>query len=171
MSSMVMRFVFLACALLLIAEASAFPCKGKNKMDAEVRASDHVFVGRIISFDTLTVVDSNQIKFPPDPRLIHELPPEHILIAHFRVEVLKTYKGNTTADTISVYSSINHQMYGLRIFKGREYIIYGNAKTIIPNEPSADYQIPEGIDKVWVTPCSRTTLKNKNELAGLEQTF
>ena len=156
--------------LLFFSSFISFACKCENEktIKDEFEFVDYVVVGKILSIDTIRLIDSNQIRNPIDNRVIRELPRPFIDVAHFKLEIIKNYKGKTTSKIIDIYSEPNNKYCGYLFKKGATYIVYGFLNSTMYFDDSGDYSPPKGLNKIWVTACGRTKLKSEKELKILD---
>ena len=163
-----MKLFFLLICFLICTASYACKCKRVNSIVNEFDSVDYVIVGKVLSIDTINVLDSNQIKNPPNDIFIYELPRPNIQVAHYKIEITKTYKGVTTESIVSVYSAPDDETCGYVFKLGLSYIIYGFSNPVMHFDDSADYHPPQGENKIWVTRCGRTKVKNDKEINILE---
>ena len=156
--------------LLLFSSFISFACRCENEKNIkdEFEFVDYVVVGKILSIDTINVIDSNQIQNPIDNRVVQELPRQSIQVAHFKLEINKIYKGVITKKTIDLYSAPSDESCGFIFKKGLSYVIYGFSKPVMYFDDTGDYSPPEGENKIWITRCGRTRIKKLNELKILD---
>ncbi|MCB0409651.1 MAG: hypothetical protein KDD29_05495 [Flavobacteriales bacterium] len=109
-----MKILFLILICFSTYAGLACSCEGQNDVQTEYNSVDFVLIGKITSVDTLFLVNSNQIKNPPDPRIVHELNRPTIPVLKFSVQVLRKFKGTLTTNTIDVYTGFSGASCGVR---------------------------------------------------------
>ena len=144
-------------------------CGNKKSVKEELTKSSSVIIGKILSIDTLTLVDSNQIKSPPDNRVIRERGPLFAKICKYQVSTSRIFKGDFTKDTINVYSGLAPSSFSFVFKKNGTYIIYGNPDTNIFFNSDSGFIYPKGKNIIWVNKCSRTRYKNIREIKEIEK--
>jgi len=146
----------------------ACKCKATKTIKEEYKSVDFVLVGKILSIDTISVLDSNLIASPTYNRIVHELPRQSIQVVHYKLELTKTYKGVITKKLINIYSAPSDETCGFIFTVGNSYIVYGSKNTTMYFDDIGNYTPPNGENIVWVTRCGRTKLSNQEEIKVLD---
>jgi hypothetical protein len=149
-------------------ELYACSCIGERTVKEEIKASDAVFVGRIISKELVEVVDSMAIKMFNSDTVSRNVYPYKTIIAKFELVVTSKYKGKITSDTVEIYTGLGGGDCGVRFEIGKDYIVYGELERYL-GQADSDWQYPTGDNMYWTNTCSRTTLMNDEELNQIQK--
>ena len=90
----------------------ACTCVGENTIQEEIKQSDYIFAGKIISKNIFIVNDTNL----PSGFLMKQV--EYTILA------VKIYKGKTSNDTIRLVTGLGNGDCGYEFAVGLKYIIY-----------------------------------------------
>jgi hypothetical protein len=146
------KILFIIFASIMACKVGlACSCVGTNTIKQELRKSNVVFVGRVLSHRTFIVVDS-------------ALPKGFTMkMAEYRILKSRIYKGEIKTDTISIITGIGGGDCGLEFIVGEEYIVY--AKYLEQYFDSGNK-----IDKfLYTNICTRTTKTNNKELRKIRK--
>lgn len=154
--------------LLINSGIYACSCIGQRTVKEEIKYSDAVLVGKVISKDIVTLADSTAIKmFTNDSTIVKGFPYETV-IAKYELLLTSKYKGNTTTDTIAIYTGLGGGDCGVRFEIGKNYVVFGESETYF-GQINNDWPFPKGKNIYWTNICSRTTLENQNEIEEIEK--
>lgn len=104
-------FIFLFFYLPSITFACS--CIGKSKINTEIKKTDILFSGKVISKKIFSV----KIEYVPE-----EFYPKKV---EYEVLVIKKYKGNILTDTLKIVTGIGNGDCGFNFLINHTYIIYG----------------------------------------------
>lgn len=94
------------------------------------------------------------------------------LIGHYLTKVLvrveTIFKGQTTNDTLIIYTGLGGGDCGYIFEAGQKYIIYGATKSFFGSF-FKDKNIPNGPNVYWTNICTRTQEYNRAEIVELEK--
>lgn len=160
-----MRFLIIILMFLGF-HSFACDCNSKKGFSKEVEIRDVIFEGTILSVDTLTIIDTVEVKAQKKyaSKLIREAKPTHYPLQKYKVQVKKVYKGNFTSEIITLYASYDEKS-GTCLKIGRDYYVYGNYTTY--NQETSGL-LPYGDNILGFEHCSRTTNVNTNEFNKLK---
>ncbi|MDR1761739.1 MAG: hypothetical protein LBR55_04755 [Bacteroidales bacterium] len=136
--------------LLLINVSKVFACSciGERSVQEEVKYTDAVIVGTIIS--EKLIIKSNKEIYPP------------VMLKQYSLVVENIYKGKITSDTVTVFTGVGNGDCGVNFTVGEKYIIYGQ---IADN----DIPLPKRKNIFWTHICTRTTLFQQKEITEIER--
>jgi hypothetical protein len=126
-------------------------CIGKSKRNAELKKSDVVFFGKILSKKIFTIKD--------------EYVPEEFYLkkAEYTILAIKNYKGKIERDTLKIITGIGHGDCGFDFSIGKSYIIYAMCS-------EKYFESGEIVNKFLSTDiCMRNMLYNKEEEEKIER--
>lgn len=146
----------------------ACSCIGQRTVKEEIKYSDAVLVGKIISKELVTLADSTAIKMFTNDSTIRKGFPYEIVIAKFELLLTSKYKGKITKDTIDIYTGLGGGDCGVRFEIGRSYVVYGKNETYF-GQINNDWPFPEGKNVYWTNICSRTTIESRDEIEEIEK--
>ncbi len=131
--------------LLLLFQLPALGCSciGEISVKDEIKRSDVVFVGKVISADTI----SDTIQYYKFRRIKYS----------FQIQTL--YKGRVSSDKMEIVTGMGGGDCGFEFGVGSEYIIYANYNSY--HDKSIRY--------LETNICRRTCLKNNSELREIEK--
>jgi hypothetical protein len=142
---------------------SACSCVGESTVANAVKYADAVFIGTVISKEDITLTDSAILKMFPDNPSLRKSHMAYMTIARYSFVVQKRYKGETTADTIAIYTGLGGGDCGVQFQVNKQYIIYGQYESYFGS------RFPKQENTYWTNICSRTTMYNDEENAVLEK--
>lgn len=152
-------------------KSTACSCVGESTVKGGYENADIVATGQIISIETEWLPDSARIKemvelgFPADSL------DKRLTNYYFKkvlVKVDNIYKGNTTIDTLVIYTGMGGGDCGFRFKEGQSYVIYGDIKSYF-GDFNKEQEFPKGQDIYWTNICSRTQEYNRKEIKELEK--
>ncbi|MCW8897355.1 MAG: hypothetical protein OQJ96_08055 [Flavobacteriales bacterium] len=152
-------------------KATACSCVGESTVKGEYKSADIVVTGQIISIETEWFIDSTRIKemielgFSADS-LDKKL--TNYYLKKVLVKVDNIYKGNTTTDTLTIYTGMGGGDCGFRFKEGQSYVIYGDIKSYF-GDFNKEQEFPKGQDLYWTNICTRTQEYNRKEIKELEK--
>ncbi|WP_343703281.1 hypothetical protein [Chitinophaga sp.] len=160
------RKISLAISLFLMGTINAFACscQGEGSVPQNMKRSDAVFSGQVISFTLTTNYDSLRIVVTGDTSSL-DMNWRQIPIAVVKIKVDKMYKGKHASDTLTILTPSTSAACGVRFQTGRKYIVYARASDELPLVPRR-----RSLDKrtFWTHLCTRTqgwnTLEEKEIL-------
>ena len=154
--------------LLINTGIYACSCIGQRIVKEEIKYSDAILVGTVISKELVTLTDSTAIKMYNSESTITEGFHFETTIAKYKLLVKSKYKGKITADIVEIYTGLGGGDCGVRFELGKEYIVYGKKETYF-GQKNNNWQFPRGKNIFWTDICSRTTLANKEEIKAVEK--
>jgi TonB family protein len=140
------------------AELLACNCVEQRTVQEEIKNSDAVFVGTVISKEILYLNDST----------IGDFKPFEMAIAKYKFIVENLYKGKITNDTVIIYTGIGGGDCGNKFETGEKYIVYGAIETYF-GQSNINFKFPSGNNSFWTHICLRTTLYNEEEITEIEK--
>ncbi|WP_417612364.1 hypothetical protein [Owenweeksia hongkongensis] len=158
------------CAGFFLVITEAFACScigGKRTVREEIKNSDAVIVGEIISKELVTITDSTLLGLFNNDSLSTKGFPYEISIAKYQLILSAKYKGKISKDTIEIYTGVGGGDCGVNFEVGKDYVIYGTNRTYF-GQDNNDWPFPKGKNILWTDICSRTTLENQQEIAEIE---
>lgn len=154
-----MRYTFLAGALVSCTPAlNACSCEGDETVAHALEWADAVFVGKVISEETLHVSRLDGEAFFPH------------YVKRYAVEIERPFKNGRlrTGDTVIIYTGMGHGDCGFHFERGGRYVIYGADSDYDAGRLSADRSlIGRGI--YWTNICTRTRAFEEQEVRQLTQ--
>ncbi|MEO5643484.1 MAG: hypothetical protein ABIQ40_03470 [Bacteroidia bacterium] len=148
-----MRFKFLSIVIFLTLlfqqPANSCSCIGEISVKDEIKRSDIVFTGKVISVDTLLIFTEPGSMFKVYKR-------------KYSFQLQSLYKGKISSDTVEIIAGLGGGDCGFEFAAGSEYIVYANYET---------YTIAGGTSLSCLSTniCRRTCLKNIEELKQIEK--
>ena len=126
-------------------------CIGDVTVREEVKRSDVIVIGKVLSKKILTITDSI-------------FPTKQVYFADYSVYVLRNYKGKTVGNTIRVVSGVGGGDCGFEFETGGAYIIYCSYK-------DRYYPLGDGVDRFLYTNICRRTKEatNVSEVKAVEK--
>lgn len=162
--TIILTFIF----LLLNSGAFACSCIGKRTVKEEIKHSDVVVVGKIITKELVTLYDASYTTLFGSDSTIKKGSPYEIVVAKYKLLLTSRYKGKITADTISIYTGLGGGDCGVRFEIGKEYIVYGEDESYF-GKINNNWSFPQGRNIFWTNICSRTAIENKEEIYEIEK--
>ncbi|MCG8576832.1 MAG: hypothetical protein MI810_18270 [Flavobacteriales bacterium] len=144
-------------------ETYACSCIGESEVKDEIKRSDAVLTGTIISKELILLSDTLMTSGDSADAFVMEM-----AIAKYQLMVNTVYKGKFTSDTITIYTGIGGGDCGVRFMEGEEYIVYGENKSHFNHFNSKPTTL-ERENIIWTNICTRTTRMNSNEIEAIEQ--
>lgn len=161
--------IILTLGFLIISSGlHACSCIGQRTVKEEIKYSDAVLTGRIISKNLIKLVDSTAIKMSGNDSLNLKRYPFETIVAKYKFTVTTIYKGKINTDTIEIYTGLGGGDCGILFEIGQEYIVYGREETYF-GQTKNDWPFPQGKNIYWTDICSRTTVKNSEEITEIEK--
>ena len=150
-----MKTILLVGVLLMTFQCDALACSciGEITVKKEIKRSDAVFTGSVISIERFTVRDTL-------------LGTDHVVSTSFnrvKIKITSIYKGELRSETVDVITGIGGGDCGFAFEKGKEYIVYADSKTQfspLGNE-TARY--------LSTHICKRTRALDKSEITQIEK--
>lgn len=149
----------------------ACSCVGESSVEGAYKNSDIVISGQVISLTDEYLPDSASIK----EMIALGIPAEKIdkrLNGYYLKKVLikvdRVFKGQTTSDTLTIYTGVGGGDCGYRFKAGQKYIIYGDTKSYL-SDFSKNPDFPKGQNVYWTNICARTQEHNQTEIKELEK--
>lgn len=157
--------------LLLISNSIqmfACSCLGQRTIQEEVKYSDAVVVGTIISNQIVTLIDSTILKMFSSDTLMQNSNFYKMPIARYELLVLEVYKGKITNDTLLIFTGLGSGDCGIEFEIGKKYIVYGKNETYF-GQTNNDYKFPKAKNTFWTHICMRTNLFYEEEIIEIEK--
>lgn len=132
-------------------------CNGVNSVKSEVRESNIVVIGTVISKNAISFIDSTLSSN------------KKIYLNKYSIVVNKIYKGKASKDTLTIYTGPSSASCGFNFMVGEKYIVYGNRKSYYPKNKNK--LLPNGKNIFWTHQCKRTTIYNELEKNEIEAFF
>lgn len=154
--------------LLINSGVYACSCIGQRTVKEEIKYSDAILVGKIISKELVTLADSTAIKMFTNDSTIAKGFPYETVIAKYELLLTSKYKGKTTVDTINIYTGLGGGDCGIRFEIGKNYVVYGRRETYF-GQIYNDWPFPKGKNTYWTNICSRTTTESQKEIQEIEK--
>lgn len=149
----------------------ACSCIGESTVEGAYKSSDIVVSGQVISTTDEYLPDSASIKemvalgIPAD-KLDKRLNGFYLKKVLIKVETV--FKGQTTSDTLTIYTGLGGGDCGYKFKAGEKYVIYGNTKSYFADF-SKNQDFPNGQNVYWTNICTRTQEHNRTEIKELEK--
>lgn len=160
--------ILLFSSTLFCTNVFACSCIGERTVKEEIKHSDAVVNGTIISKNLVTLFDSTSAA------LYGKANNDHLnrslyetTVAKYEFVITSRYKGRFKSDTIEVYTGLGNGDCGIRFEVGKTYLIYGMMKTYF-GQLNNDTPFPTGKNIIWTDTCSRTTSRTE-EIAEIEK--
>ena len=149
--------------LFTTSELRACSCIGERSVKEEIKASDAVFVGKIVSKELVEIVDSTILQLYGNDTTAISRHSYTTLLAKYELVLTARYKGKITNDTLEIYTGLGGGDCGIRFEIGQEYIVYGEREPYL-GQSDSEWQYPTGNNVFWTQTCTRTMLVNDEEL-------
>lgn len=147
----------IAFLCLFTDHVKACSCGSKATVELSVKNSDAVFIGKVISVQHLSFIDSSE----------ENTKPLKVMFAKYDFLVTSLYKGDFTNDTVSVYTGIGNGDCGIIFHVGRKYIVYGYDESWFIKRKG--YRQKSSNNGTWTHLCLRTTYFNRKELKEIKK--
>ena len=128
----------------------ACDCKELKTVKEEVKYSDAVFVGTIITKKLVILGDTSM---------------NYTTVARYDLLVQNIYKGETIKDTLTIYTGLGVSDCGIRFDVGLKYVVYGKNETYI----LGDFKYPKSKNTFWTNNCFRTMVYNQDEINEIKK--
>ena len=151
--------LFIVLLLIIIPElVFACSCIGKNSVKKEIRKSDVVLVGTIISHRVININDTISKIITKDTAIYDILTIQKVI---YKVEVNLLYKGKIQNKIIAIVTGVGNGDCGFQFKENEKYIIY------------ADYKNDIGCflrkkKMLYTDICKRTVMYNRDEITKIE---
>ncbi|PCJ67494.1 MAG: hypothetical protein COA58_04020 [Bacteroidetes bacterium] len=146
----------------------ACSCIGQRTVKEEIKYSDAVVIGKIISKELVTLIDSTAVKMFSTDSTVAKGYPYKTIVARYELMLTSVYKGKITTDTIEIFTSVDGRSCGILFEIGKDYIVYGEDETYF-GQVNNDWPFPKGKNIYWTNICSRTSVKTKEEITEIEK--
>lgn len=154
--------------LLVNTEIYACSCIGERTVKEEISYSDAVVVGKIVSQEFVTLVDSEALKmFKVDSTNFNRLSFERTF-AKYELVLTHKYKGKITSDTLEIYTGVGNGDCGVRFKIGQTYVVYAKNETYFAQKNN-ELRFPKGKNLFWTDQCSRTSEVDEKEIREIER--
>ena len=167
-----MRTTVTILTLLLLTSISgrlfACSCIGQRTVEEEIKNSDAVVVGTVLSKQLITLTDSTMLKMFPNDTTMRNSPMSEMTIARYDILVHDIYKGKITSDTLTIYTGLGGGDCGIRFEVGKKYIVYGENETYF-GQVNNDFKFPKAKNTFWTYSCLRTTSYFQDEFTEIEK--
>ncbi|MCX7929080.1 MAG: hypothetical protein N2558_05390, partial [Patescibacteria group bacterium] len=160
----------LTTILLTTVSDSLFACSciGQRTVEEEVKHSDAVLVGTILSKQLVTLTDSTILKMFPNDTIMRNSPMSKMTIARYDFVVTDVYKGKITSDTLTICTGLGGCDCGIRFEVGKKYIVYGENETYF-GQLNNDFKFPKTKNTFWTYSCLRTMAYYQDEITEIEK--
>jgi TonB family protein len=128
----------------------ACSCKGQKSVEEEIKYSDAVFTGTILSKELVKVGDSSK---------------NFTTVARYYLLVQDFYKGETTSDTLVIFTGLGSADCGVIFDVSQKYIVYGKSEPYF----HFNFEYPKGHNIFWTNSCLRTTSYFQEEIIEIEK--
>ncbi len=146
----------------------ACTCIGQRTVKEEVKHSNAVVVGTILSKQLIVLTDSTMLKMFLNDTLNRNLPIYKMTIARYDILVHDIYKGKFTTDTLTIHTGLGGGDCGVDFEIGKKYIVYGENETYFGQE-NKDFKFPKAKNTFWTYICLRTTEYNQGEIIEIKK--
>jgi hypothetical protein len=172
LADMTLRFPLTILLLGLFAQAYACKCVGPGTVQESLKSADAVFRGQVIRMELVSFAETiradkrNQIRdrLSKDADIKDLF--DHKGIVKIQLRLTENFKGEVTADTLTIYTTYGGASCGFNFELGKEYIVYGamigHVDGFYLNEQERSLRL-ESKNIFWTHRCTRTTLYNKQE--------
>jgi len=107
--------------LLISSGIYACSCIGRHTVKEEIRNSDAVLLGTVISKDIVRLVDSNAIKMHAlEDSLAKGL--YETVVAKYQLVLTSKYKGKTSSDTVEIYTGLGKARTSDPLINSRKHL-------------------------------------------------
>lgn len=153
-------YLFFLLSFFLQNETQACSCLGASLVENEVKRSDLVAIGKVISIKTVSY-QAQMIKDVPDFIYTRK-------ISKVKIRISTIYKGETKQKDIFIYTGVGNGDCGFPFEKGEEYILYTNkyASPFFRTQITAPKPLK---NTIWTNICTRTQELNEKEVAELDK--
>ncbi|WP_448529768.1 hypothetical protein [Raineya sp.] len=165
------QLLFILTTILLTSLSDslfACSCIGQRTVEEEVKHSDAVLVGTILSKQLVTLTDSTILKMFPNDTTMRNSPMSKMTIARYDFVVTDIYKGKITSDTLTIYTGLGGGDCGIRFEVGKKYIVYGENETYF-GQVNNDFKFPKTKNTFWTYSCLRTMAYYQDEITEIEK--
>ena len=167
-----MRRTLTILTILLLTSISgrifACSCIGQNTVKEELKHSDAVVVGTVLSKQLFVLTDSTMLKMFPNDTSMRNSPMSKKTIARYDILLQDIYKGKFTTDTLIIYTGLGGGDCGIRFEIGKKYIFYGEKETYF-GQVNNDFKFPKAKNAFWTNICLRTTAYHQDEITEIEK--
>ena len=148
--------------LFLFLTSNLYPCKCDDipTVKESVKYADIVFSGLVISKINTTDYRSKIISVGDTTNVYHRM--TYYPMSIVKIKLTKIYKGQTTADTITIITGPNSASCGYNFRVGENYIIYGYVNNKIISTQNYSIKTKDK-NTYWTHQCSRTELYSLQE--------
>ena len=147
---------------------SACSCIGQRTVKEEIKHSNAVIVGIILSKELVTITDSTFFKMFSNDSSLRNSPMANMTIAKYELLVQDLYKGKISKDTVIIYTGLGGGDCGFRFEIGNKYIVYGESETYF-GQVNNDFKFPKQKNTYWTYICLRTTPYLQEEIEEIEK--
>ena len=147
---------------------SACSCIGQRTVKEEIKHSDAVIVGIILSGELVTITDSTFFKMFSNDSSLKNSPMSNITIAKYELLVQDLFKGKISKDTVIIYTGLGGGDCGFRFEIGNKYIVYGESETYY-GQVNNNFEFPKEKNTYWTYICLRTTSYFQEEIDEIEK--
>ena len=145
----------------------ASSCIEQMTVEEELKQSDAVVVGIVLSKQFIVVTDSTMLKMYPNDTLVRNSLLSKKTIARYDLLVLDVYKGKFKNDTLTIYTGIGRGDCGFNFIVGSKYIVYArNYK--VEGRHIEQLHIDQK-SAFYTTICRRTRLFDTTEIKEIEK--
>lgn len=149
-------------------EIFACSCKEQRSVKEEVRHADAVIVGTMVSKEVVLLTDTTYLQMFSFDTLMRDFPMSSITIVKYQMFVEDIYKGETSIDTVVIYSGIGGGDCGVRFEVGEKYIVYAEDETYFGQENN-NFKFPKSKNTYWTFNCLRTMKLQQDEIIEIEK--
>ena len=153
--------ITLILAIVSTLNSFACSCKGQGTVSGNIKNSDAVFSGEVISKVLTTNYDSLGIVVTGDTSKMsfnwREFPS-----AAVRIKIDRMYKGQLVSDTLTILTPPNNSSCGFNFQVGQKYIVYSSKVDKLFASVDLERR-PIDIQTFWTHHCTRTQNWNSSE--------
>ena len=156
------------CLIFLIVffdfiKTNACSCIGQRTVEQELKHSDAVVTGKVISSSIIVLFDSVLIQnFKVDSSFAKTTLIRNVIL------IDKIYKGKIKGDTLIIYTGVGGGDCGIKFKIGQEYIVYGEKESYL-SDKGGRFVYPKEKNSYWTYLCMRTGLFEKSEIDEIEK--
>ncbi|QSE99007.1 hypothetical protein [Fulvivirga lutea] len=164
-----MQKLILTTSIMLFAisfDVFGCSCSGNNTIESEIDNSSSVILGRIISEEEITLIDSGNSTLP-DSIFVDAFLSSQV-IKKFQVELIKAFKGNFDSEIIAIYSGRGGGDCGYHFEIDKTYVIYADDISYFEHDEST-MPYPKGKNIAWTNICDRTNFSKQSEIHRIEK--
>jgi len=162
-----MKNLLVFILLVIINKVYSCDCASAKGLSQEIQIRDYIFTCKILSKDSVTLVDSAALNFiNSNPGIIRKGWPVFYNYMRYEVKSLEILKGSLIEDTLVLYIPIVKNTCEHLFDLNEDYIVYGNKL----NESFIERNIfPNNSNIILIDHCTRTKKVNATEISRLKK--